>query len=173
MRENLTVEDLFQIAEQVERRGAQFYRQAADACADEAGHKLLTNLARMEEEHGAVFSATRQDVLRPKGPSRLSPQAEGRFRVVFEALLAGLARDLQGRFLGKTSSASILQEAIGFEKDTIVFLTQLSEMLEDPGDRMKIQAILREELTHVFQLGSQLLGNRPSQGLSAFIGASA
>jgi rubrerythrin len=173
MAASLSPEDLFHLAERVERRGAEFYRQAAEACPDSAGRQLLEGLAEMEKTHEQIFAAIRQHVLKLKAPRATSPQGAARFRIVFDVLLGGLMKDLHLRFLGKSSTGDILAEAIAFEKDTIVFLAQLADTLEQPSDKKKVQAILREELSHVFELSSQLAGERPGSGSSAFLQANA
>jgi rubrerythrin len=173
MAAGLSLDDLFRIAERVENRGAQFYRLVAESCADSAGQKIFEGLAQMEAEHEEVFAGIRKHVLKLEGQRGLAPQAGARFRIVFDVVLGGLMKDLQGRFRGKTSSGDILREAIAFEKDTIVFLAELGNTIDDPADRKKIQLILREELAHVFTLSAQLVGEGPRRGPSATAQATA
>lgn len=172
MATNLSLEDLFRVAERVERRASQFHRHAADLCPDGVGRTMLASLAAMEEEHEHIFAAIRQSMPEAKSRRSLSPKAAARVRIVFDVLLGGLMQDLRTRFRGMTSSEDILREAIAFEKDTIVFLAQLGDTLENPAERKKVQTILREELSHVFLLSARLRGERPrSGGPSAFVQA--
>jgi rubrerythrin len=171
MATNLSLEDLYHVAERVERRASEFHRHAADLCPDASGRTMLASLAEMEEEHERIFAAIRQSTPQPQGRP-LTPKAAGQVRIVFEVLLGGLMQDLRTRFRGKTSSEDILREAIEFEKDTIVFFVQLGDTLDDPAERKQVQMILREELSHVFLLSERLGGERPrGGGLSAFVQA--
>ena len=88
-------------------------------------------------------------------------------------LIAGLMEDLRGRFRAKTTTGDILREAIAFEKDTVVFLAQLGETIENPSDKKKVQTVLREELSHIFTLSSQLVGERSRRGGTAMVQATA
>jgi rubrerythrin len=171
MATNLSLEDLFRVAERMERRGAEFYRQAARDCPNEEGGKVLAHLAELEDEHEQVFSAIGQHATQQKKAVPLAPRAAAQCRVVADLVLGDLTNDLRQRFRGKHSTRDILREAIDFEKDTIVFLTQLCTMLERPADKRKVQQVLREELSHVMLLGSQLAGDRPRGGDSAFVHA--
>ena len=44
--------EVFEIAEQIEKNGAAFYRRAADICESDMVQKFLLLLADQEEEHG-------------------------------------------------------------------------------------------------------------------------
>jgi rubrerythrin len=173
MAAGLSLDEMFHIAERVEKRSAQFYRLAAENCPDSAGRKVFDELAAMEAEHEEIFAAMRKHVLKLDGLSGLAPRDAARFRIVFDVLLGGLMADLHSRFRGRTSSGDILREAIAFEKDTIVFLAELGNTIDSAADRKKVQVILREELTHVFTLSAQLVGETHRGRAGAFVQASA
>lgn len=167
------LDDLFEIAEQVEAKGARFYRQAARACPDADARRLLLGLAKMEEEHEEVFSAIRRQVLGLKSSSGLDPQAAAQYRVVFQTLLVDLEKDLVRRFAGMKTARQFLQKAIDFEKETIVFLTQVTELVARPADRKQVQHLLREELTHVLMLTAEMRERPLRRGTPDFLRPSA
>lgn len=127
----------------------------------------------MEDEHEEVFSAIRQHWASLPVGRRRSPRASAEARVVLDLTLGDLDNDLRRRFAGQVSAADILREAVEFEKDTIVFLTQLGESLTSAEDRRSVQRVLREELSHVFLLAAQLAEYRPRRGPSPFLQATA
>jgi rubrerythrin len=169
----LSLEDVLQIAERVEKRGAMFYRRAADLCPDSAGQKVFAELAEMESQHEVVFAGIREHALNAAGPRVATRRTRAKVNIVFDVLIQGLMEDLQGRFHAKTVTLDILREAIAFEKDTVVFFAQLGETIENPADRKKVQAILREELTHICMLSGQLVGEGPRRRPSATVHATA
>jgi rubrerythrin len=49
-------EEIYTMAEQIERNGADFYRKAAEGASDEEIAQMLLDLAAMEDEHERTFS---------------------------------------------------------------------------------------------------------------------
>jgi rubrerythrin len=171
MAAGLSLEDLLHVAERVERRGAEFYRRATETCPDTAGQRTFAKLATMEAEHEAVFAAIRQNVLKLSAQRGSARRLPARVRIVFDVLIAGLMEDLRLRFTDKVFTGDILREALAFEKDTIIFFTQLAEGIDNPGDRKKVQMVLREELSHLCTLSEHLVGERPRTGGPTWIQA--
>ncbi len=92
--------------------------------------------------------------------------------MIYSEMLNGIESDLAARFVGKTTRDEILSEAIGFEKDSIVFFTELGQANLPPQQQTQIQHIIREELGHLFTLSKELSGRRvpassPSPGVTA------
>ena len=52
-------DEIFEIAEQIERNGAGFYRRAAEAVEDSQKRRILLDLASREDEHEKTFAAMR------------------------------------------------------------------------------------------------------------------
>lgn len=153
----LNADDVFQMAEQIEKDAFAFYKQAASAFSDPARQQLLLSLASMEAEHELVFAAMK-DHLTADG-WHLAVPGDGAAKdwpVLVNVVASGVKEDLAGRFAGKQSGDQILRKAIDFEKDSIVFFLGMKDMLSDPGDKARIDAIIREELGHVLSLTGEL-----------------
>ena len=58
-------DEILEIAEQIERNGARFYRRAAECIEQPKAHHLLLTLAGMEDEHEQAFAAIRAESLPP------------------------------------------------------------------------------------------------------------
>ena len=54
--------EVFEMAEQMERNGAKLYRDAAETAADPSNKELLTGLSKMEEAHEKIFESMRADL---------------------------------------------------------------------------------------------------------------
>ena len=61
---DFNADEVFEIAEQIERNGAKFYRTTAEKIVDEDKRKLLLNLAKMEDEHEQTFKQLRSELTR-------------------------------------------------------------------------------------------------------------
>ena len=58
-------DEVFEIAEQIERDGARFYRSAADKFSDSTARDKLLELAAMEDKHEKTFAAIRSELKKP------------------------------------------------------------------------------------------------------------
>ena len=59
---DFNADEVFEIAEQIERNGVKFYKSAAEKIQDEDKKKLLNDLAEMEVEHEQTFKALRSQL---------------------------------------------------------------------------------------------------------------
>ncbi len=69
---------------------------------------------------------------------------------------SGVMDHLAERFEGSLSGRDICKRAIDFERESIVFLAAMRNILDDRSEQLRIDGIIREELGHIFQLTSQL-----------------
>ena len=153
-------DDVFEMAEQIEKGSADFYRQAAASAKGEC-RALLSRLADMESDHEQVFSA-----MKTSGqPADKDPPVDKRavkYRRIMGSFVADRARqDLAARFSGRETPEQILQNAIDFERDTVVFLVGMKNMLTSEDGKKKVDEIIREELGHILLLANALASSDP------------
>ena len=60
--------EILQIAEQIERKGAVFYRNVVKNFDDPGTHKVLLELADREEKHADAFTAIRKSLAQRECP---------------------------------------------------------------------------------------------------------
>ena len=71
-------EEVLQMAEQIERNGARFYRRAAEFVKDPAVNKLLLELAAWEDGHEKLFASMRARLgEREREKTVFDPEGEG------------------------------------------------------------------------------------------------
>jgi rubrerythrin len=148
------IDEIFYIAEQIERNGALFYSKAAVTFEDQKLKRLLEELAAMELQHEQVFKKLHADIK--------FHQASVIFDVDENAVayVQALASDYvfpanhnPTDFIKKdTHPAELLQFAIGLEKDSIVFYYGLKSALVNQADVHQIEAIIKQEFGHINQL---------------------
>ena len=66
MTERFNADEVFEIAEQIERNGAKFYRRAAELAPGEDARALLLGLAAMEDQHVSTFAAMHEELRKEK-----------------------------------------------------------------------------------------------------------
>lgn len=155
---NFNIDEVFEIAEQIERNGARFYRKAAKNSKDFEHKKTLLELAEMEDQHEKVFARMRARVKQPEQNPIFDPNHEA--TIFLQAFADGFVFDLKtdpvDLLKGKESITDILHLAIGLEKDSIIFYLGIEKILLDETEVSHMRAILREEMGHITLLGQKL-----------------
>lgn len=153
-RYDFSADDIFEMAEQLERNGAEFYRKAASGELTSRHKELLLKLSQMEVDHEKTFhslrsqlgsSAKESTVFDPENESVLYLRALADTRVFFQ------------KEIDLSSMKEILKSAIEAEKDSIVFYLGMKEMVPDKLGKGKIDAIIKEEMGHIRLLSKELV----------------
>ena len=150
---DFNVDEIFEMAEQVERNGAKFYREAAENIDDTDAKKLLNEFAVMEDEHEKTFADLRSElkdedkqstIFDPEGESALYLRALADTRVFFK------------KDIDTSSLKEILKAALIAEKDSIVFYLGMKELVPGKLGKNKIDDIIKEEMGHIKIIGNKL-----------------
>ncbi|MFZ0240054.1 MAG: ferritin family protein [Desulfobacterales bacterium] len=150
---DFNADEIFEMAEQMERNGEKFYKNAAGAIDDAAHKTLLLELAAMEIDHEKTFKAMRSDlkaaekgatVFDPDGEAALYLRALADTRVFFE------------KKIDVSSMEKILKAAIEAEKDSIVFYLGMKNAVPDKLGQDRIEGIIKEEMGHIRLLSREL-----------------
>jgi len=153
MRYDFNADEVFEMAEQMERNGEKFYKNAAATIDDEAHKKLLQELAAMEVDHEKTFKAMRSDLkAAEKSATVFDPEGEA-------ALYLGALVDTRVFFEKKidvSSMEKILKAAIEAEKDSIVFYLGMKNAIPEKLGRDRIEGIIKEEMGHIRLLSREL-----------------
>ena len=144
-------DELFEIAEQIERNGAKFYEKAADITKEEKGKELLLTLASWETQHEKLFSMMRDSLStkdKAKALADRDDQAVKYLQAVADTHIFNV-REASNILQGNENMKDILDIALGFEKDTIVFFLAMKELVPKSLGKDKVDGILGEEMHHV------------------------
>ncbi|MHC4295003.1 MAG: ferritin-like domain-containing protein [Planctomycetota bacterium] len=149
-------DEVFEMAEQIERNGAKFYRKAADS-ADSGTRELLLRLAGMEDDHEKTFAAMRTELA---GSEKLSFTADpdNTAALYLQVIADGkvFAADPSEALGGNETAESVLNTAISLEKDSIVFYQGMKEVVPSASGGERLDAIIRQEIGHIVDLTKQL-----------------
>ncbi len=151
---DFNADEVFEIAEQIERNGAKFYRTAAENIADADKKKLMIDLAGMEDEHEITFKNLRTGLTEnEKVMTTFDPEGES------EHYLRALAdtRVFYEKEIDNTSLKEILKTAITAEKDSIVFYLGMKDVVPTHLGKQKLDEIIKEEMSHIRLLSKELL----------------
>ena len=151
---DFNADEVFEIAEQIERNGANFYRNVAEKVTDTNKKQFLLNLAEMEDEHEATFKSLRSKLsMDEKSQTTFDPDGDS------ERYLRALAdtRVFYEKDVNTTSLEEILKTAITAEKDSIVFYLGMKDVVPAHLGKNKLDGIIKEEMSHITLLSKKLL----------------
>lgn len=154
-----TADDIFAIAETIERNGAAFYRRAADLHGCKADKIFLLKLAAMEDGHYDVFASMRAKLTdRERATSVYDPDNEAALYLSTMADLHSGEGNVTARNLlnGKESLKDIITIAIELEHKSILFYDSISEYVTARKDQKILDRIIGEEKKHVVALSKAL-----------------
>ena len=150
-------DEVFEMAEQIERNGGKFYRAAAKKFPEVS--KLLLELAAMEDKHLKTFRDMRarlsgteleEPVFDPDG------QAQMYLRVMADGHVFDVKADPVEKLANKDTPEDVLKMAIGLERDSIAFYVGLKEAVSNKAGKDKVEDIIKEEMGHVVILNQKL-----------------
>ena len=151
---DFNADDVFEMAEQMERNGAKFYMEAAEGLSDSPAKTLLGRLADMEKAHEKTFASIRAElttrekestIFDPEGESTLYLRAFADTHVFFE------------KEIDVSSLEKIFKSASEAEKDAIVFYLGIKDALPDKLGQKRLDAIIKEEMGHLSILSRELM----------------
>jgi rubrerythrin len=146
--------EILQMAEQLERNGAEFYRKSTEKVQDPAGKKLLMNLAEMEDQHEKTFAALRSKLTADeKAQTVFDPQGE---TVGYLKALAD-SKVFFDKTIDTDSMEGILKEAITAEKDSILFYLGIKDVVPEALGKSRIDQVIKEEMSHINLLTRELV----------------
>jgi nanoRNase/pAp phosphatase (c-di-AMP/oligoRNAs hydrolase) len=153
MPEKIGAEQIFALAERIERQGAEFYSEAVERVDDPSAAAVLRGLKQQELEHERTFKDLHDAVV---AEILQDPQSESVVPDYLEAVVSGklfdVSRQFAVRWRGNETLPEVLDTALGFEKEAIAFFVGLRPIAASAQGRAQIDLIIQEELRHIAQL---------------------
>ena len=161
---DFNADEIFEIAEQIERNGAKFYRHMAENISDKAVRELFIDFAAMEDDHEKAFTSMRADLLDkeretmafdPEGEASLYLRALADMRVFDKKVEEDFV--LPAELPEREKKVIIFREAINREKDSIVFYLGMKESVPENLGKGRLDGIIKEEMSHIRLLSKELV----------------
>ena len=149
-----SADEIFEMAEQIEKTGAKFYRDSAKAVDDDIEKNFLHQLARMEDDHLKTFSEMRKQL---SGKEQEAPTFDPNHEAGMYLKSLADTKVFFEKDMDKSSLEGIYKTALLAEKDSIAFYTGMKEFVPEYFGKDKLDAIIREEMQHIKSLNEKLL----------------
>jgi len=154
-----SADEVFEMAEEIERNGAKFYRVAAERASNDAEKAMLLDMATMEDGHLRTFELMRKELSEAeKEVTIFDPDHE----VVLYLQAMADAKSCEGKvsvgqeLTGNESFKEVLEIAVNSEKESVLFYVGLKSLVPPKAGRDKVENIIAEEMSHITTLLDQL-----------------
>lgn len=144
-----TIGDIINIAVQIEENGEAIYREASKNVSNIALISLLQWLADEEAAHAKRFSEMKEGADKPID----DPHLEQMGRDILKDVLGEQSFSLKETDFSKMHAVrEILDIAIEFEKDTVLFYEMIDAFIDEKETKAELKAIIEEERQHIRKL---------------------
>jgi len=141
-----TAHEVFDLAVQIEENGEKFYRDGMEKVTDPAVRALLEKLADEEVRHRETFQRMKKALDRRDG-DLWADRISG---AVLQSFIEDKAFSLEeADFASVRDEETLLQIAVGFEKDSITFYEILLSFSPSAETAELIRAVIAEEHRHI------------------------
>jgi len=148
-----TVKDISELAVQLEKNGQKVYQEALKKVRDPGLVSILQWLAEDEKRHAEWFS----NLAETKPNREVSAELEEMGRAMMKDALANQSFSLGDTdFTSLRSSRELIEVAVEFERDTVLFYTMLRGFVRDEDALQRLDAIIEEEERHIRKLREHL-----------------
>jgi rubrerythrin len=155
---SFNLDEIFEMAEQIEKNAVNFYREAAKKVSDKKTQSMFIALAGMEDGHFKIFQEMRKQLgASDKEPTSFDPDNEAAYYLQAMAADHGAEgkKDRITKFTGQETIKEVFEAAVNAEKNSIVFYSGLKKFVSLAG-KEKIDAIISEEFNHLSILFMQM-----------------
>jgi rubrerythrin len=156
---SFTASEIFEIAEQIERNGAKFYRDAATASTDKSIRRFFLQLAEMEDKHERIFADMRKSLVDEADEVKVfDPNDEMVYYLKAMAKSAGWEgkKSPDAEFSGHEKPEQVIKRAIEAERASIDYYLGIKEFVTSQANKDKVDAIIKEEMGHIVTLQKHL-----------------
>jgi rubrerythrin len=145
--------ELIDIAIGIERNGAAFYHSVAESTGNEIAKGTYEYLAGEELKHIQVFQSMLGSVADYRPPETYSEEYDLYLRALIDSRVFPDDQTAYEMAQRVTSDAEAIQIALGAEKDSILFYSEMWALVRQ-SDRELVAKIIEEERSHLRQLSA-------------------
>jgi rubrerythrin len=157
----LNVKEILEFAVFIEERGYEFYVDAMKKFSEQRITELFQYLADEEFKHEKIFKKLLTQVGEFKSGEAHDPEYQSYMREFCKAHSLANREATTAKLAKVSSLEEILDMGMGFEKDSIIFFSELKDIFGQ-GKSAAIDNIIHEEMGHlrkIFQMKRELVKN--------------
>lgn len=141
-----SIEEIIDLAIQIEENGEQVYRKAIDKVSNPSLSCLLQWLADEEAKHAQRFNELRKVA----NNTPIDPQLEELGKNILRSVVGEQSFSLDEADFSRIDTVKeLLRLAIEFEKDTILFYEMIQTFVQDHETLDQLKEVIEEETRHI------------------------
>jgi len=148
----LNANEIFQVGVEIEKNGKLFYETAADQAQDGSAKELFQELAAWESRHIEFFEKLRDQLPEAAGQEDLfnsDPEMGLYIKATADSHVFVKNKDVALLVSNLKHPIEVLDLAIQFEKDSVVFYSTVKMAVPEAFGRSQIDALANEEIKHI------------------------
>ena len=144
-----SLHEIYDLAIRLEKNGERFYQDAMTHLSDEGLKSQLARLADDEVKHQEFFATKKEALLLEP----LDPEMEAASSAILQGILGDQTFSLKEvNPVDLKSKGDLLNLAIEFEKDTVLFYEMLTPLVTGSQTLKGLEEIVQEEKRHILIL---------------------
>jgi rubrerythrin len=155
---NFNAREIFDIGVQIETNGKAFYEAAAKKTAETATREFFLELAAWEGTHIKLFGELRDALPTAAGNTPLfdpNDEAALYLQATADSHVFVKNKDMVALVAGCKGPLDILDIAMTFEKDSVVFYTTMKKVVAKNLGQDKVERLIDEEIKHIGMLSQR------------------
>ena len=145
-------DEIFEIAEQIERNGQKFYSISAQRVSEPSTKKVLTDLAEMEADHLKIFQNLHAK-LNAQARDELTWDPDGEsvayLRAAADSHIFKTDTDPSSLLSDNSDPKEVLELALQFEKDSVVYFLGVADMVPERLGKKEVLGLAKQEQGHI------------------------
>ncbi len=152
-------DEIYNIAEQIERNGQKFYRDSAQRANESIAKQVLQDLADMEVGHLKIFQALHAGLTeQAREEITWDPQGEAGayLKAAADSHVFKTNTDPTTLLKDNTDAREILELALQFEKDSVIYFLGMADVVPDHLGKADVLGLAKQEQGHIALIQSTL-----------------
>lgn len=149
-----SINEIIEMAVQIERNGYAFYQEATKRKdLDDKSREFIAYLRDQELDHEKTFMALRDDAdMQDLELSQDWEMVSAYLKTIVEGRIFNSEESAIRKAAGAADLAAMVENAIAFEKDTLLYFHALSDSISNPKALKVLRRIINEEVSHIMRL---------------------
>lgn len=143
--------EIIDIAIGIENNGAIFYETLAESAKEVAAQSIYKGLASMERAHIRTFEGMRASIREYKPEADLAEEYHRYLKALVDSSVFKDDETVRQIAESVSSDAEAIQVAISAEKDSVLFYSEMRNIVPESQTQM-VDRIIEEEKTHLRKL---------------------
>ena len=152
-------DEIYNIAEQIERNGQQFYNDSAQRVSEPVAKQVLGDLAKMEAGHLKFFQALHAK-LSEQAREEITWDPDGQAGLYLKAAADSHVfktnADPTSLLKNNSDAREILELALQFEKDSVIYFLGVADVVPEHLGKADVLELAQQERNHIVLIQNTL-----------------